>query len=86
MSRKRRRRSAHMKALELPYEFYVELNGGEDCGICGRARKTRKLSRDHDHRTGKPRGLLCFPCNAALRPYMTLAWMHAAVEYLERAA
>jgi hypothetical protein len=83
-ARPKRRRPAHLKALDLPYEAYVELNGSETCGICGDVGKTRKLHRDHDHRTGKPRGLLCFRDNAALRPYMTLEWIEAAAAYLRR--
>jgi hypothetical protein len=86
-ARPKKRRPAHLKALDLPYETYVDLNGGETCGICGAVAKTRKLHRDHEHKgSGKPRGLLCFPCNAALRPYMDLAWIEAAARYLRRAA
>jgi hypothetical protein len=86
-ARPKKRKPAHLKALDLPYETYVELNGGETCGICGAVAKTRKLHRDHEHKgSGKPRGLLCFPCNAALRPYMDLAWIEAAARYLRRAA
>jgi hypothetical protein len=75
-----------MQALNLTYEQYVDLNGGEHCGICGNHQKDGgpRLHRDHDHRTGKPRGLLCFPCNSALRPYMTADWVRRALEYLER--
>jgi len=37
------------------------------CAICKRATgKTRRLSVDHDHATGKVRGLLCRPCNDML--------------------
>ena len=75
-----------MRALEMTYEDYVELNGGEEtCGICGRPPKLggKRLHRDHDHRSGLPRGLLCFPCNAALRPYMTVDWLRSAMSYLE---
>jgi hypothetical protein len=77
-----------MAALALSYEDYVALNGGEACGICGAVRKPggNRLHRDHDHRTGRARGILCFPCNSALRPYMTLEWLRAAVAYVERAA
>jgi len=76
-----------MSALDLTYEQYVELNGGvEACGICGAERKPggKRLHRDHDHRRAVPRGLLCFRDNSALRPYMTLEWLRAAVAYLER--
>lgn len=75
-----------MAALDLTYEEYVALNGGEHCGICGTVKKVggKRLHRDHDHRTAKPRGILCFRCNAVLRPYMTLEWLRSAAEYLER--
>lgn len=84
--RPERKRPAHLSALSLPYDYYVALNGGEFCGICGVAPKPgRKLHRDHEHEgVGTPRGTLCFRCNAALRPYMNLAWLRAAVAYLER--
>lgn len=82
-----KRVAAHLKALELPYEAFLELNGGvELCGICGAAPKSRRLHRDHDHKTGKPRALLCMRCNTALRPYMTVEWVEAALAYLRRAA
>lgn len=85
--RPKRRRPPHMKALDLPYEHYVQVNGGsEACGICGAERKPggKRLHRDHDHRLAVPRGILCFKCNAALRPYMDLGWLRAAVAYMER--
>lgn len=72
--------------LKHSYEEFIELNGGEQCGICGRGRPEsgRRLHRDHDHRTGEPRGLLCFPCNRQLRTWMTVEWMLNAIYYLER--
>jgi hypothetical protein len=86
-ARPKRRRPAHLKALELPYEAYVELNGGESCGVCGRApTKTRRLDRDHCHKTGKPRGLACARCNRALPSWVTAEWLEAAAAYLRRAA
>lgn len=37
------------------------------CAICQRATgKTRRLSVDHNHETGRVRGLLCRPCNDML--------------------
>lgn len=52
------RKAKHLVALEMPYEHYIELNGGERCGVCLRPRSEadrRRLDRDHDHRTGRPR-------------------------------
>jgi len=34
-----------------------------ECGIC---KSTETLYVDHNHRTGKPRGLLCPACNSAI--------------------
>jgi hypothetical protein len=65
------------------YESLVE-RYGEQCGICGAGPKTRRLHRDHDHSTGRVRGLLCFRCNAVLRGYMTADWLRSAAAYLDR--
>ena len=73
-----------MRALEQPYEVFLALNGEELCGICGAEPGTRRLHRDHDHRSGEPRGLLCFRRNAALRPYMTVEWLERALAYSSR--
>jgi hypothetical protein len=59
---------------------------GASCGICGATRKTRNLDRDHDHRTGRPRGLLCNRCNRALPNWVTPLWLRNAADYLERAS
>ena len=82
-----RRKPAHTIALDLPYEHFVAVNGGDFCGICGREPSpTRRLDRDHDHRSGRPRGLLCHRCNRALAVWMTSPWLRGALDYLERAA
>jgi hypothetical protein len=86
-ARPKRRRPAHLKALDLPYETYVELTGSELCGICGTpASGKRKLDRDHDHKTGLPRGLLHARCNRALPSWVTADWLDKAAAYLRRAA
>lgn len=75
----------HMAALELSYEHYIELNGGEHCGICGRGpTEQRRLDRDHDHKTGEPRGLLCSWCNRRLDNRVDADWLRAAARYLTR--
>lgn len=75
----------HKRALDRDYDFYVALEGGhERCGICGTGPKSRRLHRDHDHRTGKPRGLLCFRCNRNLPYYADAEWLDRAAAYLRR--
>lgn len=54
-------RSYGISAAE--YKILYDAQGGR-CAICRRATgKTKKLSVDHDHKTGEVRGLLCNPCN-----------------------
>lgn len=75
-----------MVALEVTYEDYISLNGGEHCGICLKPRsRTKRLDRDHDHKTGLPRGLLCSRCNRALPHWVTPEWLDAAAAYLRKA-
>jgi hypothetical protein len=67
----------------LPYEQWVE-RYGERCGICGREpSETRRLDRDHDHKTGEPRGLLCHACNRRLWNGATVEWCLNAAKYLD---
>lgn len=53
---------------DADYDTLFEAQGGK-CAICGSAdsgRKGQPLFVDHDHSTGKVRGLLCWPCNRGL--------------------
>jgi hypothetical protein len=82
-----RKRPAHFAALDEPYETFVLVNGGEHCGICGKvpSEGQNRLSRDHDHATGKPRGLLCWGHNLGLKRFHDNPdELRAAVTYLER--
>jgi hypothetical protein len=81
-----KRRPSHRQVLkEVPYERWVEFYG-ERCGICGAGPGTRRLHRDHDHKTGAARGILCFRCNTALPNRVDAEWLRAAADYLDRAS
>jgi hypothetical protein len=78
--RPRKRRPLHGRVLlERPHEWWAE-RFGETCNICGAEPGTRRLHRDHDHRTGAARGVLCFRCNTALPNRVDAAWLRAAAE------
>lgn len=88
LRRPAKRHSKHLTA-KLSFEEHVARNGGDFCGICGGLQKPggKRLHRDHDHMNGgRPRGLLCFRCNAAVRNYMTLPWAVKLVLYLSKFA
>lgn len=66
-------------------EMLKQQNGG--CAICGEINKNgRRLSIDHDHETGKIRGLLCNKCNSVLGwAGDSIAALAGAIKYLNKA-
>lgn len=79
----RRRVKSQYGLADGQYEALYEAQGGR-CYICARATgKTRRLSVDHDHRTGLVRGLLCRPCNSMLgHARDDLVFFQRAMSYL----
>jgi hypothetical protein len=75
-------RAKQLGVTDADYDRMLNEQGG-GCAICGNPPKSRRLHVDHDHKTGKVRGLLCFRCNRALPNYVTNDWMIAATEYLK---
>lgn len=70
----------------LEFEILLELQGG-GCALCGttdqRGLGTHHV--DHDHETGKVRGILCHDCNTGIGSLGDdPARLRAAAEYLER--
>ncbi len=87
---KARKAAAHEKRVQAVYGLdageyerrYAEQGGV--CAICLRATgRAKRLSVDHDHRTGRVRGLLCGPCNQLIGRLGADALRRAA-EYLEK--
>lgn len=60
------------------------------CAVCGRSQSELncKFHLDHDHNTGKIRGLLCTSCNIALGDFRVdevgTDILYRAVEYIEK--
>ena len=88
----KRRVPKHAAVLrDTTYETWEQesqrVHGGE-LGACAMCRKPKPDSyrhdRDHDHRTGTARGLLCVHCNRELARNHTLETARALVAYLER--
>lgn len=80
--RRKKRRPRHAEVLRGDtYPVFVqaarEIHGvtDESCCVCGKPRsQERRHDRDHDHRTGKPRGLACpgnTGCNVLMLPWVT---------------
>ncbi len=73
----------------LTTESYSEMlaKQGGKCRICGRDRTdTRRgnLCIDHDHKSGRVRGLLCQNCNTGIGMFSDdVSKMRAAIAYLE---
>jgi hypothetical protein len=86
-----KRRSTILKnKYGINYDDYLRILGlqGGGCAICGStepgAGKTY-FSVDHNHTTGKNRGLLCHPCNAGLGMFKEdKLSLKLAIEYLEK--
>lgn len=73
------------RKLGITKEKYTELLEGQKgvCSICKQT-CTKSLAVDHDHTTGKIRGLLCNSCNRGLG-YLkdSIDILKAATSYLE---
>jgi len=86
----RRRGKWLMRSYGVTEEWYVETlaaQGGK-CAICPATEPGgphKVFSVDHDHKTGKVRGLLCKDCNHMLGMAKdSIETLRAAIEYLQK--
>jgi len=82
-------RKAELKRLYgITWDDYVKMlkEQGEVCAICKEECRIKKmLSVDHDHKTGKVRGLLCNGCNTSLGRFKdSTILLQRAIDYLEK--
>src|SRR5258707_11962406 len=85
-SQKEHRRILQTKYGITPGQYAAMLHEQKGvCAICGSAPKKIRLHVDHDHGTGRVRGLLCGMCNYKLVPRRhSPLLLRSAAEYLER--
>jgi len=87
---KKRSFKNNLKKYGITPETYQELFTKQEgkCAICSStevsvARRSYNLFVDHDHKTGKVRGLLCHHCNTGLGHYKdNTETLRKAIEYL----
>lgn len=79
-------RRRNLKKFGLTVEEYSLMEEAQcgKCAICGVPSEGKALAVDHNHETGKVRGLLCGPCNMALGQLEPSNRLSVAVQYLKR--
>ena len=84
-------RRAHLKRMYgISLEDYDKMSEEQNhkCQICGKTEmnyRNKVLCVDHNHSTGKVRGLLCGLCNSGLGKFLeNKQYMLNAIKYLEK--
>lgn len=77
-------RNSRIRAYGISPETYYEMlkQQGNECAICKAKSTRRAMNIDHDHKTGKVRGLLCDGCNLSLGHIEK--FMEKAIQYLSQ--
>lgn len=77
-------RNSRIRAYGIEPEIYYKMleKQGQRCAICNAESTRRAMNIDHDHKSGKIRGLLCDRCNLSLGHIERHDWMERAKQYL----
>lgn len=85
------RHQGYLRRYGVGIEWYQETLRKQSgcCAVCGadnpRRTNVKYFAVDHDHATGKPRGLICSPCNVGIGMLQdSVEILHQAIDYLER--
>jgi hypothetical protein len=82
-------RRYRLKKSNFTPEMFLErlIEQGNVCAICGidKAGGRGDFHADHDHKTSKPRGVLCHKCNVGLGHFNDdIEIMQIAIEYIKK--
>ncbi len=79
-------RNSRIRAYGIEPKIYYEMleQQGHGCAICNAKSEKRAMGIDHDHKSGKVRGLLCDGCNLSLGHIERHGWMDKAMQYLAK--
>ena len=80
INRKKHLKKKYSLTLEQYDQMFEQQNGV--CAICGLPELNRRLAVDHNHKTGKIRGLLCIQCNVKLCALENKKFAKEAKKYL----
>lgn len=79
-------RNSRIRAYGISPKIYYEMleKQGQGCAICKAKPTYRAMNIDHDHKTGKVRGLLCDGCNLSLGHIEREGFVEKANTYLAK--
>ncbi len=79
-------RNSRIRAYGIEPEIYYKMldQQGNRCAICKSKSTKRAMNIDHDHKTGKVRGLLCDSCNLSLGHLERESFVEKSMQYLSK--